>query len=37
MFGEQCGRSPVEFVGAPVDVGEFVRDAAQLRKVYHLM
>ena len=33
MLVEQRGRSPVEFVGASVDVGEFFRDAAQLREV----
>ena len=33
MLVEQRGRSPVELVGASVDVGEFFRDAAQFREV----
>jgi hypothetical protein len=33
VVGEQRGRSAVQFVGAPVDVGEFFRDAAQFREV----
>lgn len=33
LFGNQCGRSPVQFLGASIDLGEFFRDTAQLREV----
>jgi hypothetical protein len=33
VFGDQCGRSQIDFIGAPINVREFCGDVTQLREI----